>query len=133
MADHDLNLSGMWKGIFHYPYRFPPNQFDAELRDFEGHLSGETIETDNVGRSKGQRLVALIEGSRDGNDISFTKQYDDLNRMPSPVHYHGKLSQDGTEISGMWSVAGSWSGSFLMIRSASQRAQQRRMVAETVR
>ena len=43
-GDDDLNLSGKWKGIFNYPYRYPPTQFDAEIKEHQGSFDGETFE-----------------------------------------------------------------------------------------
>jgi hypothetical protein len=34
------------------------------------------------------------------------------------VVYEGEVSLDGQEIGGRWSIVGSWSGSFLMVRNA---------------
>ena len=123
----------MWKGVFHYPYWLPPNQFDAEIRDHNGALTGETFETSDAGLSKGSRLVALLVGSRNGSRISFTKQYDELSEERGSVSYEGWLNHDGNEISGTWSIVGAWAGTFLMIRGPSTRNSEERRVAEPVR
>lgn len=117
MTKNERNISGAWKGIFNYPRALPPNQFDAELRDHLGVLTGEAFEDGDGVRNKGQPLHALIEGRREGSDVNFTKRYDDLKRSGTPVHYSGRVSGDGAEISGTWAIPGQWSGTFLIIRA----------------
>jgi hypothetical protein len=50
--------------------------------------------------------------------VEFTKTYDPpgpgYNR---PILYRGSISPDFNEIEGTWTVLGSWSGRFLLIRS----------------
>jgi hypothetical protein len=54
------------------------------------------------------------------------KTYDGANPHYVRVAYEGTLSTDGTEIEGRWIVPGSWSGKFLMIRSAGKEEAVRR-------
>lgn len=131
-TDH-LNLSGAWKGFFNYPRALPPTQFDAELRDQMGALTGETFEIGNGRRNNIQPMHALIEGRRNGDDVSFVKHYDDFKRARTPVRYSGTVNDDGTEIAGIWTIPGHWSGTFLMVRPKSQSAVIERKIAETVR
>lgn len=133
MATDKLNLTGAWSGIFSYPRTLPPNQFEAELRDHLGALTGETFELGNNRRNKGQPLHAMIEGHRHGRDVSFIKHYDAFNRSATPVYYVGQVSGDGHEISGTWDIPGHWSGSFLMIRARPTAEQAERRIAEKVR
>jgi hypothetical protein len=128
-----LNLTGRWTGIFSYPRTLPPNQFEAELRDHLGALTGETFELGNNPRNKGQPLRAMIEGHRHGHEVSFIKHYDAFRRAATPVHYSGRVSGDGSEISGTWDIPGHWSGSFLMIRARPAAEAAERRIAETVR
>jgi len=129
MAEDTLNLTGFWKGVFSYPHSLPPNQFDAELREHAGLITGETSEH---GRT-GQTLHGMIEGQRHGFEVGFSKLYDAMRRATTPVHYSGILSGDGTEISGTWTIPGSWSGTFLMVRAKPKAIAVERKVAETVR
>lgn len=133
MAAEELDLTGLWTGIFSYPRALPPNQFDAELRDQAGVLTGETFEYGKNGRSKGKPLPAMIEGSRHGFDVSFVKRYDEFRRAATPVFYSGRVSGDGLEISGTWDIPGQWSGTFLMIRARPKAAAIERKIAEVVR
>jgi hypothetical protein len=127
-----LDVSGLWDGIFNYPRLMPPNAFQAELRDTGGAISGETSERSDWNRKPNAILIALIEGRRIGQAISFTKFYDDVIRL-KPVHYEGTLSGDGNEITGTWSIPDSWSGTFIMVRRAAAGLAEERRIAEVVR
>jgi len=48
------------------------------------------------------------------------------------VHYAGEISRDGNEIHGRWTVPGSWSGPFLMIRAGKVGQALTRQMAERV-
>jgi hypothetical protein len=132
MAGEELNLSGTWRGIFNYPRLLPPNQFEAELRDYLGVLTGETFERGNGFRNKGRPLHAMLEGQRQGYVVTFIKRYDEFKRVSTPVHYAGAVSGDGAEISGTWEIPGQWSGTFLMIRAEPPSVAIERKIAETV-
>lgn len=116
------NLSGLWKGIFNYPRLLPPNQFDAEMRDHLGVITGETFEYGDA-EDSGRPMHAMIEGHRSGSEVNFVKRYDDLRAANWPVHYSGTIADDGNEISGNWEIRGVWSGTFIMIRA--KRADER--------
>ena len=75
-------------------------------------------ELSNNGPSKGQALCATVSGARDGAVVRFTKEYPpETAGHGRAVIYKGLLSADGLQIEGEWTVPGSWSGKFLMIRS----------------
>jgi hypothetical protein len=132
MMGEDLNLSGIWKGIFNYPRLLPPNHFEAELRDQLGVLTGETFERGNGFRNKGQPLPAMLEGQRHGFSVTFVKRYDEFKRVSTPVHYTGTVRGDGNEISGTWEIPGQWSGTFLMIRAKPKSIGVERKIEVTV-
>ncbi|HEX8223606.1 MAG TPA: hypothetical protein VF605_07300 [Allosphingosinicella sp.] len=115
-APADLDLSGRWTGMFNYPGPFPPVGFEAELRDLGGSITGTVSEPDEDPYGTGGTLHAVVEGSRQGSAVTFSKMYDDAERMPEPVFYSGTIQPDGNEISGRWEIAGQWSGTFLMVR-----------------
>jgi hypothetical protein len=115
MSESELDLSGEWSGIYNYPSQFPPNNFEATIRDSGGIITGvisqpgeffETVATQH----------AVIEGRRHGSQLSFVKMYDDLARVA--VHYEGAIQPGGDEIEGRWTIPGNWSGTFLMMRGA---------------
>ena len=58
---------------------------------------------------------ALLHGSRDGAQVTFTKVYDSIEH--DPILYQGTVDDRGTEIHGRWTIVGEWSGSFLMRRA----------------
>jgi hypothetical protein len=104
--------------MFSYPRAHPPTLFTAVVMDLGGSVSGTTHEVSTVGAFAGQALEAAIDGARSGGVIRFTKVYDAA--APghrSPVIYEGVLNADATEIEGEWSIPGSWSGRFIMVRS----------------
>lgn len=116
-ARADFDLSGRWTGIFNYPALMPPNGFEAMLSDVGGAIGGTISEQDDDPYGMGETLHSIIEGHRQGSAVTFTKMYDDLDRMPDAVFYSGTIESDGNEISGRWEIPGAWAGTFLMIRS----------------
>jgi hypothetical protein len=127
-AEHDL--SGQWSGIYSYPSLYPPNMFEAVIRDNGGVITGETSQKGEFFEPVGTVQHALIEGSRDGSTISFVKMYDDLTR--ATPHYRGTIQPGGDEIEGEWTIPGNWSGTFLMIRGAKAGEAVARRVSEEV-
>ena len=113
-----LDLSGRWTGLYNYPCPIPPVGFEAELRDEAGSLTGTMSEADDGFDEPGGPLHSIVEGSREGSAVTFSKLYDDAERMPEPVFYTGTVQPDGNEISGRWEIPGYWSGTFLMIRES---------------
>ena len=129
MADHDL--SGDWIGIYNYPDTYPPTQFQALLRDDGGRITGETRERDEL-FTGGKDLRALIDGSRDGDILTFVKIYEDEAFNSEIVRYEGQIQPDGTEISGHWEVPGIWAGTFIMMREGGAEESVERKVGETI-
>jgi hypothetical protein len=129
-GEADTDLSGRWSGIFNYPSLFPPNTFEATIRDVGGVISGLITQPREVFDPPGPSRQAVIEGSREGSALRFIKIYDDLER-PTP-HYHGIVQPGGDEIEGQWTIPGDWSGTFLMIRGSKEAAAEERRVSEKV-
>ena len=127
-AAHDL--SGRWSGIYNYPSLFPPNTFEADIRDEGGVITGVITQPREFFEGPGPSQQAVIEGRREAGTLSFVKFYDDLNR-PSP-HSRGSIQPGGDEIQGEWTIPGDWSGTFLMIRGAGAREAAARRVSEKV-
>jgi hypothetical protein len=78
-------------------------------------------------------LYAALVGSRQGSAVEFVKTYDGANPNYGVVRYEGRLSSDGTEIEGRWTLPGNWSGKFLMIRPTGKREAVGRKVVERAR
>ncbi|MFD1033994.1 hypothetical protein ACFQ15_04940 [Sphingomonas hankookensis] len=116
------DLSGKWSGIFNYPHTNPPTAFEADIADLGGSIVGTIHEPDLYSVPPGALIAAAIDGHRDGAKVAFSKFYDDRDTdgYGDMVVYAGVLSEDGCEISGRWDIPGVWSGSFLMIRPASE-------------
>jgi hypothetical protein len=111
------NLTGIWHGLYSYPYSRPPVSFVATLIEAGRTVSGTTHEPCDREDSRGEILFATLLGRRHGSAVTFLKTYDGSNPNYRRVIYEGTLSADGTEIEGRWILPGS-SGKFLMIRSA---------------
>ena len=129
-GDADYDLSGEWSGIFNYPSQFPPNTFEATIRDAGGLISGVITQPREFFEAPGAPQQAVIEGSREGSLLRFVKIYDDLSR-PTP-HYRGAIQPGGDEIEGEWTIPGDWSGTFLMIRGGKAEVEVEVEVGETV-
>jgi hypothetical protein len=127
----DYDLSGHWRGIYNYPRDFPPNMFEANIRDSGGHIAGEISQPGEFFEPSGTVQTAMIDGRREGANLSFVKYYDDPER-PAP-HYRGTVQPGGDEIHGEWTIPGDWSGTFIMIRASGQAEAQARKVEEEVR
>ena len=126
----EYDLSGAWSGIYNYPSLYPPNSFEATIRDEGGLITGVIVQPGEFFEPAGTVQHAVIEGSRTGNTLAFIKMYDDLAR-PTP-HYRGTIQPGGDEIEGEWTIPGDWSGTFLMIRGAKAGAAIERKVSEKV-
>ena len=116
MSGADFDLSGRWTGIFNYPGPLPPVSFEAELHDQDGSITGMISEPAEGPHGTAGTLHSIVDGSCEGSAVSFSKIYEDEERMPEPVFYSGTVQPDGYEISGRWEIPGHWSGTFLMVR-----------------
>lgn len=126
-----IDLSGQWSGMYHYPAHYPPNNFEATIRDTAGLVSGVIVQPTEFFEPAGQFQHAVIEGSHDGSTLSFIKIYDDLNRVT--VHYSGIILAEGEEVEGQWTIPGDWSGTFFMVRRPQAEQAEERRVGEEVR
>lgn len=126
----NLDLSGEWTGIYNYPAHYPPNSFEAVIRDSGGAISGVIRQPAEFFEPAGTFQHSVIEGSREGSILQFVKIYDDLGR-PTP-HYRGVIQPGGDEIEGEWTIPGDWSGTFLMIRGSKVEAAVEIEVGEKV-
>ena len=130
-AAAEPDLTGGWRGIFNYPRFYPPTEFEAELRETAGLLTGLTSEPHLDGG--GAILHATLEGTRRGRQVRFRKTYDDFGDGYASVLYEGRVDPSGDEIAGEWTVPGVWSGTFLMIRASGRSEAAEAKHAEKVR
>jgi hypothetical protein len=126
----EYDLTGDWTGIYSYPAYYPPNTFEASIRDAGGVITGVIHQPGEVIEPPGIQQHAVIEGQRKGSAVSWVKIYDDLNR--ATPHYHGTIQPGGDEIEGQWHIPGNWSGTFMMIRRRNEGAAEVREVSEEV-
>ncbi|OYW44409.1 MAG: hypothetical protein B7Z08_06010 [Sphingomonadales bacterium 32-68-7] len=124
------DLTGEWSGIYSYPRLFPPNMFEASIRDSGGIITGVIRQPGEVFEPTGTHHHAVIEGSRVGSLVRWVKMYDDLSR--ATPHYEGTIQPDGNEIEGTWHIPNDWSGTFLMIRRGQEEAGETRKVSEEI-
>lgn len=124
------NLTGVWDGRYAYPQGLEPVAFQAVLLELGQGFTGTIWETCDAGPAKGRRLDATVEGRREGRRVEFVKQYDGSGGRSHAIGYAGQLSDDGTEITGLWTIPGVWSGWFLMIRAPGREAAVERKEAE---
>ena len=109
------DLSGDWIGSYSYPGELEPVAFLATLVESNGNLAGETREPGQT-PEMGTVAHALLQGTRQGSQVRFTKMYDTID--DDPVLYEGTVDETATEIHGSWTIVGEWSGSFVMSRTA---------------
>ena len=126
----DPDLSGQWSGIYNYPALFPPNSFEATVRDSNGVIAGVIVEPGDNLDVPGTTRHAVIEGSREGSRVRFVKIYDQVDL--EAVHYDGRIDPGGDEIEGEWTIPGRWSGTFLMVRGGRGEARAERRRTEKV-
>lgn len=129
-GEAEYDLSGAWSGIYNYPARFPPNSFEATIRDTGGLIAGEISQPGEFFEPPGTIQHAVIEGRREGTAVSWVKLYDDIGR-PTP-HYRGIIQPGGDEIEGEWTIPGDWSGTFMMVRGSGASERLERRVGEEI-
>ena len=113
-----ISISGIWVGEFAYPAGLgPTTPFTAQIDDADGTLTGFTLEPNLIGTSS-EELSALIQGLREGSAVDFIKTYDGASDAAHSVDYVGRLSDDGTTITGVWSFE-AFDGTFEMRRQGS--------------
>ncbi|MES2021943.1 MAG: hypothetical protein V4460_11630 [Pseudomonadota bacterium] len=107
------DVTGVWYGRWTATdRRIMPNSFIATLQESASLVSGTITEPD---REQAGLLRAIVDGTRTGGQIEFTKTYDGSGRLAHSVEYSGTVNAPGTEIAGLWRLAG-YSGRFSMTR-----------------
>ena len=114
-------LTGKWKGYFSQVLGIEEDPYEAEF-DFEM----EIVETENgfegvckdIEIEIGKREKSKIKGFRDGNLISFTKQYEnsifydaendelilEKGKKQDEIIHYGTLNECGNKFSGKWEI-----------------------------
>jgi hypothetical protein len=105
--------------------------FVAHLMEREAAVTGTIEETGTYGDARGVKIAATLQGRRVASAVTFLKLYDGHHEGYDSVHYEGRVSGDGGEIAGRWTVPGGWSGTFLMIRNGgAKRAAEMEVAAK---
>jgi hypothetical protein len=117
MAAPFENLTGVWHGLYSYVVHREPVYFVATLIDAGSSFSGTTHESEIGEEGAPLTLFASVEGSRSGKAVVFVKAYDGSSGWSHAVSYAGMITDDGTEIEGIWSIGNEATGRFLMIRN----------------
>jgi hypothetical protein len=108
------DTTGVWYGrYFATAWDVPENSFIAHLEESGGAVEGRITEPDDTGNADIRR--AFVSGTRSVDMLEFVKQYDPAGPLAHSVAYSGRISADGTEITGDWRFSG-YHGSFVMNR-----------------
>ena len=127
----EQNLTGVWDGLYSYPYGKASVPFTATLIDSGSYLGGTVHE--QVPEHGLAQFVSSLSGQRNGRSVAFRKTYDPGSHPAyATVDYSGTLSPDGTSIEGRWTIPHGGSGKFLMTRPRRQELEVTRKIAETV-
>lgn len=115
MTGDRLNMTGMWEGTYSYPsYEGPTTPFVARIVEDGGVLTGSIMEPNTIGWSS-EELEAVLNGTRQGQAVDFIKTYDGASDAAHAVDYVGRLSADGSVVTGVWSLE-TFDGMFEMRR-----------------
>jgi hypothetical protein len=126
MNSKSMDLTGVWQGLYTYPSTLDPVFFVATIIMHGKAFSGTTHEAQIAQSGAPLTAFAMLEGTRDGTNITFTKSYDGTGGWNHALRYAGELSADGSEIEGEWFYPASWSGKFLMMRGTGASEQTTR-------
>ena len=125
------NLTGVWNGVFQQPH-CGSIAFTATLIESAGRITGSTHEPCVLAGCPRKTHLALLSGHRRSRSVAFVKTYDPLGFGYGTVSYAGELNGEATEIAGTWTIAGSFSGAFLMIRAGGRALARTRKKHATV-
>ena len=116
-----MDVSGFWTGEYAYDsVKGLKVEFKAGLVQTGAILSGDTTEENTFADQCGQILIAELFGKVSGQNVSFTKQYKNGPPGQEKILYQGSISDDGSFITGTWTIMSSWTGSFRMTREIEQ-------------
>jgi hypothetical protein len=128
MTKRRSSLTGSWSGAYRYSDNIDPETvFSAQIDEVGGAFIGRTQEPNLLALAAGSLLTAEIEGVRDGSVVTFTKFYD---RLQEAIRYEGAVDDGLTRIEGRWTIRGSRSGTFFMVRDDEDEAAEAEEAAE---
>ena len=116
-----MDVSGFWTGEYAYDsVKGLKVEFKAGLVQTGAILSGDTTEENTFADQCGQILIAELFGKVSAQNVSFTKAYKNGPPGQEKILYQGSISDDGSLITGTWTIMSSWTGSFRMTREIEQ-------------
>ena len=108
-----MDVSGFWTGEYAYDsVKGLKVEFKAGLVQTGAILSGDTTEENTFADQCGQILIAELFGKVSAQNVSFTKAYKNGPPGQEKILYQGSISDDGSFITGTWTIMSSWTGSF---------------------
>ncbi len=125
------SLTGVWNGVFQQP-DCGSVAFTATLIESANQITGSTHEPCVLPGCPRKIHLALLSGHRQSRAVAFVKTYDPPGFGYGTVSYAGELNGEATEIAGTWTIAGSFSGAFLMIRAGRRAPARTRKKQATV-
>ena len=116
-----MDVSGFWTGEYAYDsVKGLKVEFKAGLVQTGAILSGDTTEENTFADQCGQILIAELFGKVSAQNVSFTKAYKNGPPGQEKILYQGSISDDGSFITGTWTIMSRWTGSFRMTREIEQ-------------
>jgi hypothetical protein len=116
MTKRRSSLTGSWSGAYRYPGAAGHETvFNAQIEEVGGAFAGTTQEPNEFADPMLSVLTADIEGVRADRSVTFTKFYHHSG-IGHAVRYEGTADDALMRIEGRWTVPGSWSGTFFMVR-----------------
>ena len=124
------SLTGVWHGLYTYRDGQAPGAFVATLIEAGTSFSGAIHEDSNGDGLPVRQLNATVDGRRASQMVTFAKTYDGADGWDHTVYYEGVLSEDFTEIEGLWFIPRVVAGRFMMIRNSGRPDAVRRHAVE---
>lgn len=123
-------MSGLWSGTYSYNGHDLTVAFTAAVNDTGGEIFGTTLEPALFDLQHLDEAEAEIEGSRQGQLVTFRKRYvGSITVSQPPLVYTGTANAEFTEVRGHWRFEGAFSrlrgyptGTFIMTRVLSSQA-----------
>jgi hypothetical protein len=124
------DMSGLWSGTYRYDGHDLTVAFTAAVNDTGGEIFGMTLEPATFDLQHLDDAEGEIEGSRQGQRVTFRKRYvASTNVSQPPLVYSGTANAEFTEVQGYWRFEGLFSrlrgyptGTFIMTRVLSSQA-----------
>lgn len=129
-----ISLSGHWTGVYDYfesesvdGHETLAVPFQAIIIETAGQITGHIDEPDTFNFSA-INLQAHINGTRNGKEVQFVKEYPYEGFNDYFIRYDGSVDKEVIQIEGIWTTIEpdgySWSGPFKMNRAQPDKAEK---------